>query len=65
MIISQQKESSIFSHFLCRNFNQTSLCVTLNFYVHDLPRFVPFFLAADAQKIQNPFKSGGNTFDCD
>ena len=45
MIVSQQKESSILSHFLCRNFNQTPLCVTLNFYVHDLRRFVPFFLA--------------------
>ena len=48
MIISHQKESSIFCHFSCRNFNQKSLCVTLNFYVHDLWRFVPFFLAADA-----------------
>ena len=41
MIISQQKESSV-------NFNQTPLCVTLNCYVHDLRRFVHFFLAADA-----------------
>ena len=56
MIISQQKESSVCSHFLCRNFNQTPLCVTLNCYVHDLRRFVPFFLAADALKIQNPLQ---------